>query len=415
MMDRRSEVLVVGAGPSGLVVAALLARAGRRVTVIDQHREAGPGALVLTAPGLDVLRELGWLDALLAVGGAVTSRRLVLAGARGRIELDDEVEIVVVPRPAAVEVLVEQTLRMGAVLVEDHAAAVPVLDGHRVVGVRARNPGGEELTFGGETVVDATGATAFLATSFGQIMPRKGPRRVRLQARLCPAASGAGSKEAEAPGVADIGDQGDGVVGLDAPILGLARRGWLQLLPGWPAFLRAVLRECDIDDVDAILGEIDIPPAVRRVHGPVDRWIVPTMPRTAAGHGWVAVGRAAGSGCPGLPGAGSAGLAVAASAAWEIDLALSQGRVVAPSQLGATLNLSRQSLYLESLLDRALGRAAAAGLLGEATATPRRRRILSSMLLGRWVARHGRLARVIYLWWLDHRSRRAVRRAPEHG
>ncbi|HET8759599.1 MAG TPA: NAD(P)/FAD-dependent oxidoreductase [Nitrospiria bacterium] len=51
-LDRETfDVIVVGAGTGGLTVAALLARTGRSVLVLDQHSVAGGNATVFTRPG----------------------------------------------------------------------------------------------------------------------------------------------------------------------------------------------------------------------------------------------------------------------------------------------------------------------------------------------------------------------------
>ncbi len=65
-----TDVVVVGAGPSGATAALLLARAGRQVVLVDRARfprdkACGEG---LMPPGVDVLRRLGLYDAVLETG-----------------------------------------------------------------------------------------------------------------------------------------------------------------------------------------------------------------------------------------------------------------------------------------------------------------------------------------------------------
>src|SRR2546425_3536706 len=61
-----TEVLVVGAGPTGLVLALWLARLGIQVRIID--KTAGPGgtsrALAVQARTLEFYRQLGFADEL---------------------------------------------------------------------------------------------------------------------------------------------------------------------------------------------------------------------------------------------------------------------------------------------------------------------------------------------------------------
>ena len=48
------DVIVIGAGPTGLTSGAALARRGHRVVAID--RDPGPGRRYVAAPGRDAVR-----------------------------------------------------------------------------------------------------------------------------------------------------------------------------------------------------------------------------------------------------------------------------------------------------------------------------------------------------------------------
>src|SRR5438105_10861717 len=65
-----TEVLVVGAGPTGLVLALWLARLGIRVRIIDKTAEPGitSRALVVHARTLEFYRQLGFADAVVEAG-----------------------------------------------------------------------------------------------------------------------------------------------------------------------------------------------------------------------------------------------------------------------------------------------------------------------------------------------------------
>src|SRR5438105_14646586 len=85
-----TEVLVVGAGPTGLVLALWLARLGIQVRIID--KTAGPGstsrALAVQARTLEFYRQLGFADELVEAGLVFSAANLWARGRRGaHIEL----------------------------------------------------------------------------------------------------------------------------------------------------------------------------------------------------------------------------------------------------------------------------------------------------------------------------------------
>ncbi|MCG6962846.1 MAG: FAD-dependent monooxygenase [Acidobacteria bacterium] len=395
MADRRSDVLVIGAGPAGLVTAGLLARAGHRVTVVESRLEPSPGVLCLTTPGAEVLQELDAMAEMVERPSAVRSKELWLEGAaQQRIQLCERCAVLALSRAEALEVLERSAYQRGVTLIKGFTACGPLWQDRRVIGIRARDGQGDDFVFEAPVVVDATGPRGFLPAALGQAMPRRGPRRVRVVARL----------DGEPPGEAT-----------------LAARGghWLLVVPVDGGMVNAVLRvPDDADPTTAWASEV-----VNRELG--DRWhamdvAVDTTSlggamRAVAGDGWVAVGAAAGCGAPGFPGGSSAGLVVASSAAWEAHLALRDGKVFTGGSAGATVTLARQRVHLETLLERALSRASRARMLEEACSGRRRVEILTSMLEGRWAESGGRLRRLLYLWWLDHRSRRLMGRMGEEG
>ena len=63
-MGRPYEIIVVGAGPAGSAAAALFARQGRRVLLLDKARfpRPKPCAEYLSPGAVDVLQRLGALE-----------------------------------------------------------------------------------------------------------------------------------------------------------------------------------------------------------------------------------------------------------------------------------------------------------------------------------------------------------------
>ena len=78
-----TEVLIVGAGPTGLMLANQLGRRGVRTTIIDRHR--GPAmqsrAMAVQARTLEIYAKLGVADEAVALGAPGTGVQMwVTAG-----------------------------------------------------------------------------------------------------------------------------------------------------------------------------------------------------------------------------------------------------------------------------------------------------------------------------------------------
>ncbi|OLT23747.1 hypothetical protein BJF78_31695 [Pseudonocardia sp. CNS-139] len=78
-----TDCVVVGAGPTGLMTALLLARTGRTVEVLERRpaAEPPPGGVVLQPATLGLFEQLGALDALTATGSRITGVDEVVGGA----------------------------------------------------------------------------------------------------------------------------------------------------------------------------------------------------------------------------------------------------------------------------------------------------------------------------------------------
>ncbi|MCP4899173.1 MAG: FAD-dependent oxidoreductase [bacterium] len=379
------DVLVLGAGPSGLVSASLLARAGHRVVAIDSHPFPADGLLAVTRFGRQVLADLGWLVPCQQMQRSLVSGSLVIATPGERLELPVQPVMLVLPRRQATELMSSHALAEGVTLLREVTAVRPQWDGQRIVGITARSVDNEELSFSAKAVVDATGTESFLATATGQLQPRSGPLRCRVSAEL--------------DGADDVGI-----------VLGIVNETWI-LMAGGETRMMTALAPGSLDrtselgvEVDQALGALSF--GVRRL-GDEDSLVVASgyQPRVHAGDGWITVGEAALGSVVGLPGTLSVGLSIAASAAMEVDLAIRNRRQVTKSQLGATLTLIRQSLHIGSLFERAFARVVRSGALVTATDTEWRTRALSDLFAGSWLPLRRRLRAMVYLWMLDRRKR----------
>src|SRR5499433_850821 len=76
------DVLIVGAGPTGLVLALWLARRGMRVRIIDKTAEPGTTsrALAVQARTLELYGQLGLADSVVAEGRKASAVNLWVAG-----------------------------------------------------------------------------------------------------------------------------------------------------------------------------------------------------------------------------------------------------------------------------------------------------------------------------------------------
>src|SRR5437660_4496763 len=79
-----SDVLVVGAGPTGLVLALWLARFGVRVRIVDKTAEPGTTsrALAVQARTLELYRQLALAQTVVDCGRTVAAANLWVAGRR---------------------------------------------------------------------------------------------------------------------------------------------------------------------------------------------------------------------------------------------------------------------------------------------------------------------------------------------
>src|ERR1700755_659647 len=84
-VNRDTDVLIVGAGPTGLVLALWLARLGVPLRVIRKAAEARttPRALAVQARTLEFYRQMGLADAVAAAGRKMIAANMWVRGKRG--------------------------------------------------------------------------------------------------------------------------------------------------------------------------------------------------------------------------------------------------------------------------------------------------------------------------------------------
>src|SRR5688572_1453922 len=79
---RHTDVLIAGAGPTGLVLALWLARRGVRVRIIDKTAEPGTTsrAVAVQARTLEFYRQLGFADTVVEHGRKAVAANLWVTG-----------------------------------------------------------------------------------------------------------------------------------------------------------------------------------------------------------------------------------------------------------------------------------------------------------------------------------------------
>ncbi|KJY38253.1 hypothetical protein VR46_29640, partial [Streptomyces sp. NRRL S-444] len=95
LADRRSDVLIVGAGPTGLVLACDLARRGVRALVVERSPELFPGSRGkgIQPRTLEVFHDLGVLEEIMRWGGRAPVGMTWQGGTRaGEYRMFDDVE-----------------------------------------------------------------------------------------------------------------------------------------------------------------------------------------------------------------------------------------------------------------------------------------------------------------------------------
>ncbi len=153
-MPTDAEVLIVGAGPTGLVLALWLTQQGVRVRIVDQS--AGPGetsrAMAVQARTLELYRQLDLSAAVVAAGHRNPALNLWAQGRRRAHLAMDQAGAQVTPYPFVLtypqdqheRLLVDRLRRLG-VEVERQTEFLGFEEGPGQVRVRLRLPDGREM------------------------------------------------------------------------------------------------------------------------------------------------------------------------------------------------------------------------------------------------------------------------------
>jgi 2-polyprenyl-6-methoxyphenol hydroxylase-like FAD-dependent oxidoreductase len=177
---QQSDVLIIGAGPTGLVLALWLTRLGVKVRIVD--KTAGPGttsrALAVQARTLELYRQLDLTDAVIAKGHRVPATNLWVRGERkARISLTD-MGTGLTPYPFLHifpqdehEKLLEAKLESLGVNVERHTELVSFSEQANAVTARLRGPDGAESEHEAIYLAGCDGARSTVRETIGTGFP----------------------------------------------------------------------------------------------------------------------------------------------------------------------------------------------------------------------------------------------------
>jgi 2-polyprenyl-6-methoxyphenol hydroxylase-like FAD-dependent oxidoreductase len=176
----RSDVLIVGAGPTGLVLALWLTRLGVSVHIID--KTAGPGttsrALAVQARTLELYRQLDLTDAVIAGGHQVPGVNLWVKGEKAArlpveklgTDLTPFPFMLVFPQDRHEQLLVERLEQLG-VKVQRQTELLGFDDQEDRVLARLRGPDGSEQTWEASYIAGCDGARSLVREQTGTGFP----------------------------------------------------------------------------------------------------------------------------------------------------------------------------------------------------------------------------------------------------
>ncbi|GAA2931920.1 FAD-dependent oxidoreductase [Streptomyces thioluteus] len=179
------DVVVIGAGPTGLALAVALRRYGVDAVVVDKRADSRqePRASVVWQRALEALRDLGCADGFMAEGLPLARGEFHVAGrCVGAQEMPMEDTAFPVPlgiEQDAIETILRGRMRLWGPDVEWGTEAVGVRVGEGGAEVDLRTPEGRTRTVGCRWVVGAEGSHSLVRKSIGAAF--EGERRVNLQ------------------------------------------------------------------------------------------------------------------------------------------------------------------------------------------------------------------------------------------
>ena len=179
-MTRRIDVLIVGAGPTGLVLALWLTKLGVRVRIIDRTNEPGTTsrALAVQARTMELYRQLGLTDSVLGQGHKVPAVNLWVQGEqRAHLGFDSIGSdltpysfLQIFPQDQHERLLIQRLQELG-VAVERGAELLSYTDHGDHVSVRLRGMAGGEEVCEANYIAGCDGARSLVRETMGTGFP----------------------------------------------------------------------------------------------------------------------------------------------------------------------------------------------------------------------------------------------------
>jgi 2-polyprenyl-6-methoxyphenol hydroxylase-like FAD-dependent oxidoreductase len=176
----QTDVLVVGAGPTGLVLALWLTKLGVKVRIVDKTAEAGTTsrALAVQARTLELYRQLDLTEAVIAGGHQVPAVNLWVKGeAAARVafgsvgsDLTPYPFLHIFPQDEHERLLIER-LQAHGVAVERRTELISFRDENDHVTARLRGPDGSELDCTAAYIAGCDGARSIVRETIGTGFP----------------------------------------------------------------------------------------------------------------------------------------------------------------------------------------------------------------------------------------------------
>ena len=159
-VERTADVIVVGGGPAGLAAAEAASRGGAQTVLFERNKEIGYP--IHTSGG-------SWIADMVTLGIPEhlyhPIKRVSFLTPNNSTSFDyDEPACCVIDVRATYQYLAKRAIEAGAEIHVASAVEGPVMDGGRVVGVRAKTPMGKVETWRAPLTIDASGFSSVVAT-----------------------------------------------------------------------------------------------------------------------------------------------------------------------------------------------------------------------------------------------------------